>query len=188
MTKIPPYLKKGDTIGIVCPAGYLPAERAATCIDVLQQWGYQVKNGTTLGSLSQNYFSGTDDERIKDLQQMLDDPQVKAILCGRGGYGTGRIIHQLNFQHFKKNPKWIIGFSDITVLHAHIYARYDIASLHAPMTSAFNDGQFENEYVQSLRRALEGKKAKYQATPHTFNHKGEAVAELVGGNLALVTH
>jgi muramoyltetrapeptide carboxypeptidase len=100
----------------------------------------------------------------------------------------GRIIDQLNFSHFKKHPKWIVGFSDITVLHAHLFSKYKIASLHAPMAAAFNDDGYKNEYIASLQRALEGKKAKYEAIPHIFNRKGEAVAELVGGNLALVTH
>lgn len=188
MIKIPPYLHKGDIIGIVCPAGYMPQEKAFTCIGTLQQWGYNVKTGKTLGGLSTTYFSGTDEERLDDFQQMLDNDDVKAILCGRGGYGTGRIIDQISFKKFKKNPKWIIGFSDITVLHAHIYSNYNVATLHAPMAAAFNDGGFENEYVLSLKKVLEGKKAKYQVTPHTYNRKGEAVGELVGGNLALLAH
>ena len=188
MTQTPPYLKKGDTIGIVCPAGYMPLERAQTCINTLEQWGYKVKTGTTLGSDSENYFSGTDDERLKDFQDMLDNDEVQAILCGRGGYGLTRIIDRISFKKFRKKPKWIIGFSDITVLHAHLYANYKIASLHAPMAGAFNDGGDQLEFVQSLKKALEGKKTKYQSIPHTFNNKGEAVGELVGGNLSLIAH
>ncbi|MBO9631970.1 MAG: LD-carboxypeptidase [Chitinophagaceae bacterium] len=188
MIKIPSYLQAGDTIGIVCPAGYMAKEKAQTCIDVLQEWGYKVKVGKTLGSGSDNYFSGTDAERLQDLQDMLDDDSVKAILCGRGGYGVGRIIDQISFRSFKKHPKWIIGFSDITVLHAHIYSNYKIATLHAPMAAAFNDEGYKGEYVQSLKYALEGKKAKYSCVPHMFNKKGEAVGELVGGNLALLVN
>ncbi len=188
MTKIPFYLQQGDTIGIVCPAGYMAVEKAQTCIDTLQQWGYTVKIGNTLGGSSQNYFSGTDEERLQDLQQMLDDEEVKAILCGRGGYGTGRIIDNIDFRAFKKNPKWIIGFSDITVLHTHLYSNYKIASLHAPMAAAFNEEGFSNEYVLSLKNALEGRKAKYECALHDFNRRGEAVGELVGGNLTLFSH
>lgn len=188
MIKIPAYLQPGDTIGIVCPAGYMAKEKAQTCIDVLQEWGYKVKPGKTLGSTSGNYFSGTDAERLQDFQEMLDDDTVKAILCGRGGYGVGRIIDQISFKSFKKKPKWIIGFSDITVLHAHIYSNYKIATMHAPMAAAFNDDGFKNEYVLSLKKALEGKKAKYSCVPHVFNNKGEAVGELVGGNLALLVN
>ena len=118
MTKTPPYLKKGDRIAITCPAGYMPREKAQTCIETLQQWGFEVMVGKTLGSKSKNYFSGTDEQRLNELQAMLDDESITAILCGRGGYGVTRIIDQLDFTRFKKNPKWIIGFSDITVLHA----------------------------------------------------------------------
>src|SRR4026209_1220287 len=152
MNRIPQYLKPGDTIGIVCPAGYMPFEKAQTCIDTLQQWGYKVKIGKTLGSNSSNYFSGTDEERLNDFQQMLDDNEVNAVLCGRGGYGVTRIIDKINFKKFRKQPKWIIGFSDITVLNSHIYSNYEIPTLHAPMAAAFNDGGAENEYVLSLKK------------------------------------
>src|SRR5690242_9686887 len=129
MIKTPPYLEKGDTIGIVCPAGFMLAEKAAECIRVLQdEWGYKVKVGKTLGGSSTVYFSGTDQERLADLQQMMDDDDVKAILCGRGGYGMTHIIDQIDFKKFKKNPKWIIGFSDITLLHSHLYSNYYITS------------------------------------------------------------
>ncbi len=188
MVTIPRYLEPGDTIGITCPAGYMAAAKAQTCIDTLQQWGYKVKVGATLGSDSDTYFSGTDEERLRDFQAMLDDDTVKAILCGRGGYGMGRIIDKVDFKAFKKNPKWIIGFSDITVLHSHLYSNYKIASLHAPMAAAFNDEGFNNEYIQSLRKALEGKTARYQCEVHPFNYKGEAIGELVGGNLSLIAH
>lgn len=188
MIKIPPYLKKGDTIGLVCPAGYMPAEKVQTCISTLLDWGYQVRIGKTIGGDSTTYFSGTDEERLDDLQQMLDDDEVKAVLCARGGYGTGRIIDRLRFKIFSKNPKWIIGYSDITVLHSHLYSNYYISSLHSPMAAAFNDGGAENEFVLSLKNALEGKKAKYSCAPNAFNRKGEGVGELVGGNLALLAH
>jgi muramoyltetrapeptide carboxypeptidase len=188
MVKVPPSLQPGDTVGITCPAGYMAAEKALTCINTLEQWGYRVKVGKTLGSDSDTYFSGTDEERLHDLQEMLDDDEVKAVLCGRGGYGMGRIIDRLHFNRFKKKPKWIIGFSDITVLHAHLYSNFKIASLHAPMAAAFNDEGYNNEYIQSLKAVLEGKKAKYHCVPHVFNNKGEGVGELVGGNLTLLVN
>lgn len=187
MAHQPPPLKKNDTIGIVCPSGFMPFENAATCINVLQQWGYKVKTGKTLGSQF-HYFSGTDEERLNDLQQMLDDPAVNAILCGRGGYGMSRIIDQLDFRKFRKHPKWLIGFSDITVLHAHVYSRFNIATLHAPMAAAFNDGEYENEFVQSIRKVLKGAGCNYTCAPHVFNRIGKAEGELVGGNLSLVAH
>lgn len=188
MITIPPYLKAGDTIGIVCPAGYMPYEKAAVCINTLQEWGYKVKVGKTLGGNSVNYFSGTDAERLADFQLMLDDKEVKAILCGRGGYGVSRIINDIDFKHFKKHPKWIIGFSDITVFHAHIYSNYKIASIHSPMAGAFNDDGYKSEYVLSLRETLQGNAMQYACPPHEFNKTGKASGELVGGNLALLAH
>lgn len=188
MIKTPPYLVAGDTIGLVCPAGFMPMEKITTCIQTLETWGYRVKLGKTLGGNSTTYFSGTDAERLADLQDMINDDEVKAILCARGGYGTGRIIDQLDFKKFKESPKWIIGYSDITVLHCHLYSNYYISSLHAPMAGAFNDGGAENEFVQSLKNSLEGKKQKYTCAVHDFNRKGEAIGELVGGNLSLLAH
>ena len=188
MTKTPPYLKKGDTIAITCPAGYMPKEKAQTCIETIQQWGFEVMVGKTLGSKSKNYFSGNDETRLNELQAMLDDERIKAILCGRGGYGISRIIDQLDFTHFKKNPKWIIGFSDITLLHAHINRNLKIATLHAPMAAAFNNGENKNEFIDSLHKALVGKKAKYACKADPFNKLGEAKGELIGGNLTLITH
>ena len=188
MIATPPYLEKGDVIGIVCPSGYMPVEKASECIRVLnEEWGFQTKVGKTLGNQF-NYFSGTDEERLNDFQQMLDDDAVKAVLCARGGYGLSRIIDKINFKKFKKQPKWIIGFSDVTVLHSHLYSNYYIASIHAPMAAAFNDAGYISRFVQSLRNALEGKKLRYSCDPHECNKKGEAIGELVGGNLALLAH
>ncbi len=187
MITLPPYLKKGDTIGIVCPSGYMPANKAETCIKTLESWGYRVKVGSTLGSQF-HYFSGNDKQRTQDLQQMMNDSSVKAILCARGGYGLSRIIDDLDFQKFKKNPKWIIGFSDITVLHAHIYQHYQIATMHAPMAAAFNDGGFENEYIGSLKNALAGETSSYECDKHALNKIGTAEGDLIGGNLTIVAH
>ncbi len=186
--KIPPYLQQGNVIGITCPAGYMPAANAATCINTLQKWGYQVMVGKTLGSKSKTYFSGTDEERTNELQAMLDDTSINAILCGRGGYGVGRIIDKLDFTVFKKHPKWIIGFSDITVLHSYINKHLKIATLHAPMAAAFNDNGFKNKYIKSLKEAMEGAKANYTCKPHTLNKLGNVSGELVGGNVSLLAH
>jgi muramoyltetrapeptide carboxypeptidase len=187
MTIIPPYLKPGDTIGIVCPAGYMPFEKAQTCIETLTGWGFKVITGKTLGNQF-HYFSGTDEERLQDLQQMLDDKKIDAILCGRGGYGTGRILDRLDFSKFVKRPKWIIGFSDITVLHCHLFSNFKIASLHAPMAAAFNDGEFKNQYIESLHDALLGKKANYSTEGNSFDQEGKATGILVGGNLSLLVN
>lgn len=185
MIVTPPYLKPGDTIAIVCPAGFMPLERMQACVATLEEWGYQVKMGSTTRSTSNNYFSGTDEQRLADVQQVLDDDNVKAVLCGRGGYGLTRIIDKINFKKFKSNPKWVIGFSDVTVMLNHIYENCGVATLHAPMAGAFNDAEAGNRFIESLHKVLEGRKIQYSADVHPFNRKGEAVGELVGGNLAL---
>lgn len=181
-------MKKGATIGITCPAGYMAKEKAQACIEILQRWGLQVMVGKTLGSSSTNYFSGTDEERLNELQAMLDNNEINAILFGRGGYGLGRIVDQIDFTSFKKKPKWLIGYSDITVLHTHINRNYKIATLHSPMAAAFNDSEIDNPYLASLHKAITGKKNNYKCAANSFNKKGEAVAELVGGNLSLLAH
>lgn len=188
MITIPRFLRARDTIGLTCPAGFMTREKALACIDTLQDWGYRIRTGHTLDSDSDNYFSGTDEQRLDDLQDMLDDQDINAILCGRGGYGLTRIIDRIDFARFRQAPKWIIGFSDITVLHAHIFSNYAIASMHAPMAGAFNDGGDCTAGVLSLRRVLEGESLSYSCAPHPFNREGKARGGLVGGNLALLAH
>ena len=185
---IPPYLKPGDTIGLICPAGYMPAEKVQACVQTLKDWGYEVRVGATVGSNSTNYFSGTDEERRNELQQMLDDDTIHAIMCARGGYGLGRIIDDLNFKKFRDSPKWLIGFSDITILLSHVFSRYSIASVHAPMAAAFNDGEHSNEYINSLRQVLSGAPITYEVAPHEYNRRGKASGILIGGNPTLLSH
>ena len=155
--------------------------------------GLPGKTGATLGSDSKNYFSGTDEERLDDLQQMMDDDSVNAIMCARGGYGMSRIIDKISFKKFKNHPKWIIGFSDITVLQCHLLSVYKIASLHAPMAAAFNEMCLETPSrltpgVESLHSALLGDKATYTCAANSFNTAGKAKGRLVGGNLSLLAH
>lgn len=188
MIKIPPYLKKGDTIGLTCPAGYMELDKVQNCIQTLQSWGYEVMVGKTIGSKSKTYFSGTDSTRRDEFQAMLDDKNIHAILCGRGGYGVSRIIDDLDFSSFKKNPKWIIGFSDVTVFLAHLQSQLKSASIHSPMANAFNDGGDKNIYVQSLQKALKGTKANYKTAAHPLNKLGKVTGQLIGGNLALLAH
>jgi muramoyltetrapeptide carboxypeptidase len=184
----PPYLKKGDTIAITCPAGYMVKEKIAICVETLKKEGYKVLVGKTVGSKSTNYFSGTDAQRLHEMQAYLDDKTVKAILCGRGGYGTGRIIDKLNFTKFVSNPKWIIGFSDITLLHSHIFTNYKIATLHAPMAAAFANAAHNPANVVSLLHALKGEKNNYTTKPNKLNRIGEAKGKLIGGNIALLAN
>ena len=132
----PEYLSEGSVVGITCPSGYVSAERVSYAVTVLERWGYKVVVGSTVGN-EHHYFAGTDAERLADLQQMLDDPTIDAILMGRGGYGMSRIIDDIDWKGFVKKPKWICGFSDITVLHSHVQAQYYIPTLHSPMCGAF---------------------------------------------------
>lgn len=184
----PPFLKTGDCIGITCPAGFLAPEKSAHCIRTLQQWGYEVMAGHTLQSHSENYFSGTDEERMDELQAMLDDPSINAIIFGRGGYGMSRIIDKLSFRKFLKHPKWLAGFSDITVLHNHLFANYQIASIHSSMAAEFQKGTDDNENVKSLKKMLEGEPSAYKIVSNPYNATGRAEGNLIGGNLALLAH
>jgi len=187
LIKIPPYLKTGDTIGMICPSGYMPLEKAQKCIDTLERWGFKVKVGRTLGN-QYHYFSGTDEERLSELQQMLDDKNINAVFCARGGYGLSRIIDQINFSCFTENPKWIIGYSDITLLHAHVYSNFSIASLHAPMAAAFNEINENGEYIDSVFKSLTGTHCLYQINSNPLNKHGICEGGLVGGNLAILAH
>jgi len=185
MIQVPPYLRKGDTIGLVCPAGFMAKEKTDACVEILGKWGFKVIIGKSVGS-QYHYFSGTDEERLADLQEMLDNPEIKAILCARGGYGTSRIIDDINWKAFRKNPKWIIGYSDITVLHCHLFQKLGMASVHAPMAGAFADG--EDEFVLSLKKAITGNELSYTIENHAFNRTGEVSGPLIGGNLSLLAH
>lgn len=184
---LPPYLKQGDTIGIVCPSGYMPKENAQNCIHFLETQGFKVQTGPTLGGQF-HYFAGTDKERLEDLQKMLDDPKIKAILFGRGGYGMSRIIDQLDFSKFKKHPKWIIGYSDITLLLLHLENKLRTASLHAPMAGAFNKEVSSDIYRNSLLPAITGDRLKYKIDSEPLNILGKCQGELIGGNLCLLAH
>lgn len=187
---LPRYLKPGDTIGITCPAGFITEEEIQPARLQMMEWGFHIKVGETVGKRDFT-FGGTDEERAKDFQQMLDDPKVKAIMCARGGYGVVRIIDQLNFTKFAAKPKWIIGFSDVTVLHCHLNRNYGIASIHSKMCNSFPDDWNKAEPIQietilSIKQALTGSTMKYTATPHPQNKTGRAEGTLIGGNLKLI--
>lgn len=184
---VPPYLQQGDIIGVICPSGYMPLEKVQTCLQTLQQWGFKTQVGKTVGNMF-SYFSGTDEERLNDLQAMLDDANIKTILCARGGYGLSRIIDEIDFSSFIKNPKWIIGYSDITLLHSHIYNQLKIASLHSPMANAFNDEGYKNEYILALKNTLFGLPQQYECKPYKLNRTGISTGALLGGNLAMLAH
>ncbi|MBS1599690.1 MAG: LD-carboxypeptidase [Bacteroidetes bacterium] len=187
---IPPYLKTGDTIGISCPAGNITLLEIQPAITQIESWGYKVRIGDTVGRKDFT-FGGTDAERAKDFQQMLDDPSIIAILCARGGYGSIRILDQLDFSSFAKKPKWIIGFSDITFIHAHLNRNFNIASIHSKMCNSFPEDWSRAEPVQidsilSIRKALSGEQMKYNIVPDIANKAGDATGMLIGGNLKTI--
>jgi muramoyltetrapeptide carboxypeptidase len=183
----PRFLKQGSTIGITCPAGYVSNDRVAYALKVLEHWGFAVKQGRTVGS-EHFYFSGTDEERLADLQDMLDDPKVDAILMGRGGYGVSRIIDKIDFTAFLKRPKWICGFSDITVLHNHLQANFQLPSLHSPMCGAFKPETENEDHLKMLYAALTGESLYYHAPASPYNRMGTTEGILTGGNLAILAH
>lgn len=187
---IPPYLKPGDTIGITCPAGHISFDEIKPAVSIMQSWGFKIRVGNTVGKRDFS-FGGTDQERSQDLQQMLDDPDIKAIMCARGGYGSARIVDQLDFTHFAQQPKWLIGFSDITVLHCHINRLYGIATLHSKMCNSFpNDYSKAEPIVQqtisSIRDALSGQQLHYTTYSDSRNRTGSAKGILIGGNLSMI--
>lgn len=188
--KVPAYLQPGDTIGITCPAGFSLLETIQPSIDLIQSWGYKIQVGTTIGKMDHT-FGGTDVERAQDFQQMMDDPDIKAILCATGGYGAVRMVDLLNFNSFKQSPKWVIGFSDITVLHSHLHQVVHVASLHSKMCGSFpkewaTADEVQQASILSIKDALEGKKISYPSIPIEHNRIGSAKGLLVGGNLKIL--
>jgi len=181
--QIPPFLQTGDTIGIVAPARKVSEEEMQPAIQWLTKEGFQVLQGERLYA-DNNQFAGYDSERAKDFQAMLDNPDVKAILCARGGYGSVRIIDRLDFSKFMQHPKWICGFSDITVFHSHVHRHCNIATLHS--TLAINIPTNTPAANTSFLDALRGKKLTYSGPSHPLDHPGEVTAEIVGGNLSML--
>ncbi len=183
----PPYLQKGSVIGITCPAGFVSHDRVSYAVETLRNMDYEVVIGDTVGS-EHYYFSGNDEARRKDLQCMLDDISIHAILMGRGGYGMSRIIDELDFTKFQQNPKWICGFSDITVLHSHILNNFGIATMHSPMCGAFKPDTIAQPHMLNFFDAIAGNPLNYQTIHSEYNRAGEASAVLTGGNLAILAH
>lgn len=188
--KIPPYLKEGDCIGITCPSGHITLEECWPAMKKINEWGFNFQIGATVGATDFT-FAGNDGQRAKDLQQMLDDDSIKAILLGRGGYGAVRIIDKINFNHFQRKPKWIIGFSDATVLHAHINHNYGIATIHSKMCNSFPEDfstaePLQIDSIDSIRKCLTGENMKYSCAANENNRPGKSSGTLVGGNLSII--
>ena len=178
----PPPLKPGDTIAITCPARKMTVAELQPAIAVIESWGYKIKLGNTIGG-EYHQFSGTDEERAADMQQLLDDPQVKAIISARGGYGNVRIVDMLDWTKFMQYPKWLIGYSDSTVMHAQLQSM-GFVSLHASMPVNFPKNS--PEALESIKDALAGKPLAYSVAPNAYNRQGVAEGELIGGNLSVL--
>jgi len=187
---VPPFLKSGDKIAITCPAGWISPEEIQPAVKQMESWGLVVRIGMTVGKRDFS-FGGTDEERARDMQILLDDYSVKAIMCARGGYGVNRIIDKLNFARFKEKPKWIIGFSDITALLGHLEKNYHVASIHSKMCNSFPDDftiaePVVQDTILSIKRVLTGTSMKYSAIPQEQNRTGIGAGILVGGNLSII--
>jgi len=178
----PEFLQKGDTIGILATARKADLASLQPAIKLLESWGLHVVIGKTIGK-EENQLAGPDWLRATDFQEMIDNPKVKAIWAAKGGYGTVRIIDRIDFTNFKKRPKWICGFSDMTVLHSHIN-NMGIETMHSFM--ALNAGTANPEVLASFRKALFGEKLSYTIPSHEYNVDGTAKGEIVGGNLSVL--
>ncbi len=183
--KIPRYLKKGDTIGIAAPARKISLQEIQATISLFEKSGYRVIFEDALYA-EENQFAGGNQVRQECFQHLLDHQEVAAILCARGGYGSARIIDQLDFSLFCKDPKWICGYSDITVFHSHIHQNFGIATLHSKMPINIGNDHLGSESVQQIIGFLEGEVMSYQIDPHTLNRTGEAEGVLIGGNLSIL--
>jgi muramoyltetrapeptide carboxypeptidase len=179
----PASLKKGDKVVIISTARKISKEEVTPAIKLLNEWGLEVVFGENLFK-EEDQFSGTTEQRINDLQSALDDEMIKAVFCARGGYGTVKIIDELDFSNFIKNPKWIIGYSDVTVLHNHINQNFGMQTLHATMPINFSANTKES--LESLHQALFGEELSYEFDAHPLNRKGSAEEVLTGGNLSII--
>lgn len=179
----PAFLRQGDTVSIVAPGRKLDKKSVDAAIAVLNRWGLNVTLGKNLFSEKHNYMSGTDAERLNDFQEALDDPSIKAVICARGGYGTTRILDQLDFTVFTKEPKWICGFSDITALHLKLQT-LNVQSIHGTMPVQFSNSSYHIS-AEQLRGVLFGESVTLTATSN-HNRSGKTEGKLIGGNLSLL--
>ena len=179
----PPFLAPGQRVALVATARKTSAAEVAAAAHTLTAWGLEVVLGESIGAAS-HQFAGDDDLRRRDLQRQLDDPAIRAVFCCRGGYGTARLVDELDFTGFSQYPKWVAGFSDITVLNCHLL-QLGYQSLHSTMPVLFGQAGGAAA-LASLRAALFGEALAYAAAPHALNRPGTATGELVGGNLSLL--
>lgn len=181
----PNNLKKGDKLGIIAPARKIQMSEIAAAIKVFERWGLEVVLGKNIFA-QYRQFAGTDEQRAEDLQYMMDNSEIKAIVCARGGYGTVKTLKLLDFSTFLLSPKWIVGYSDITALHAHLNQNLKVKSIHGTMPFNFPKDLSENEAVKTLKKSLFGEQNIYEVLNHEYNSVGNVSAELIGGNLSVL--
>lgn len=181
----PSYLQNGDTVAIAAPARKISEEELMPSVRFLKQAGFNVYYDDRLFA-QHNQFAGDETVRTAYIQELLDNPEIKAVWCARGGYGSVRIIDRLDFSAFVKNPKWIVGYSDVTVFHSHLNKNYDIATLHATMPINVGDGMMDQPACRTLVSALKGEKLCYRLEHHKLNREGDFSAPVVGGNLSML--
>jgi len=181
----PPFLKPGDKVAIVATARKVSFTEMEPAIQLFRAWGLTVVTGNNI-TAEESQYAGTDEQRTSDMQQMLDDADVMAIFCARGGYGSVRIIDRLDFTKFVASPKWIVGYSDITVFHSHIHRHFGIETLHGPMPINFPANGIATPSIESLRKTLFGEEIQYTIPAHPLNRKGTARGQMVGGNLSIL--
>lgn len=180
----PLFLQAGDTVSIVAPGRKPDRDAIQSAAAIIERWGLKVRQGKNIFSSNHNYLSGTDQERLSDLQEAFNDHSVQAIICARGGYGTTRILDQLDFSSFVKKTKWVCGFSDITALHLKMQS-LNIQSIHGTMPVQFSNTAYADS-AESLRKALFGEHISLTSVSSIHNRSGEASGEVVGGNLSLL--
>jgi len=181
----PPYITNGDAIGLIAPAKKVDTLDIEKATSIFESWGFKVKTGRHLFKEC-HQFAGTDLERAEDLQYMMDDKEVKAIICARGGYGSLRLLEKVNFDALNKMPKWLVGYSDITTLHTVINHQFNMESIHGTMPINFPAPGEESQSIQSLYNALTGGKISYTVNTHSLNVQGQAEGQLTGGNLSVL--
>lgn len=182
---IPAFLKPNSEIRIISPSGAINPENIVGAAKALAHWGLKVTEGKFARTVH-GRFAGTTEQRISDLQDAIDDVEVSAILCSRGGYGVVQLIDKIDFSPLKKNPKWLVGFSDITLLHS-AFSNLQVASIHGIMAKHLTELLSTDDSVVFLKEILFGKLPNYTIPPHALNRKGEANAKIVGGNLSVLT-
>lgn len=180
----PPYLKAGDKVGIAAPGRKISADDFKAAAEIMGSWGVEVVPSGNLFSDAHGYLAGSDIERLNDFQNFIDDPDIKAIICARGGYGTTRILDNINFSRLQKHPKWIVGFSDITAMHLRL-EKLGISSIHATMPVLFPRSD-SRPSVESLWSVLKGDQKVLAVPPDKMNRHGVATGQVIGGNLSLV--